>query len=173
MHYLDAIYLSITSIIFVWCVARNSYSTSYKVISIVLFIEIFTIYLSSKFILHTGIDYKFWAAMHILCLLSLAPLQGGGVVKIGILVLYGLMMVTHYIFANFYSGVVRPYLDIITVLSYVQLLVVLFAPKIESLSIYDKISRSLIGNSVLGFGLGYYICNNFDGSPTIYQRKKK
>ena len=151
---------------------KGAYSPTAVVMSLVLLAEIITYNIYGQQTSAPAV-HKDAATISMLALVALMSIGGGGVVKLLVMMLYGIIILIHYIFATFYADLRYPYLDIVVLLSYIQLMAVLFSPKIESTSWYDYCSRLLVNRPILGKYFSYYIGSHFDGSDTIYQREKK
>lgn len=152
-------------------VKNRDNNSSYLFMAVIVVAEIMSRFLYGNIFGET-MPSKVAASINIIALLALLP-RGGGVIKLVIMSFYGLLIFAHYFSDMFFQDIKFPYLHFVRVLSYTQLVVLLFLPKIESFNWYGEFSKWLINRPILGIGFSYYISNHFNGLGTAYQRETK
>lgn len=182
MSFRDAVYLyfaiGVALFVLVMVVAKRfglvktNYSVSTILMAGIVLSEIYARFTYGG-IMGESATYRVAASIELVALIALLPIMGGGIVKIIIMMIYAGIIATHWIAWSLFKGTMFPYLDIVTILSYIQLTIILSSSLIERAKWYGDVSRILIRSPVMGGYFSYYISNHFNGAPTIYQREEE
>lgn len=160
-YILDIVYIATTLSVLAWVYLKHSASS--KFIMAVLAIEI--AYIFGYSVVNTGNTPYFVSAIaQLMAIAFLSLMSGGGISKIIVMFIYVIMLFCHLLFFINAPYQARPYLDILAVLSYLQMGVVLFRPKIESAFYGGRFSNYLVGRPFVGGLFRYWIDYDHKGS---------
>lgn len=160
-YILDIVFILTTVSVLTWVCFKQSASS--KFIMAVLALEIFYIFGYSVFnVGNTPYFVSAFAQLAAIAFLSL--MSGGGISKIIVMFIYVIMLLCHLLFYFNMPFQARPYLDILAALSYLQMAVVLFRPKIESVFYGGRFNSYLVGRPFVGGLFRYWIDYDFQGA---------
>ncbi|PHS02101.1 MAG: hypothetical protein COA78_21895 [Blastopirellula sp.] len=162
MNYiLDIAYILTTVSVLFWVCFKHGASSRF--IMAILAVEIAYVFGYSVF--NTGNTPYFVSAIaQLIAIFFLSVMPGGGISKIIIMVIYLFMLLSHLFFFIHLPFQARPYLDFLAFMSYSQMVVVLFRPRIERFFRGGHFINGLVGYPIFGSLFRYWVLLSYDGS---------